>query len=280
MSSSTRRRRLAMLVVAATVPPFLGLHLALGAPRSAVVTGLAWALALLVAGLLQREDRPYTSALGVLVFALAYGAGTATTIVVSGGSRSPFFGLLLALGPCFALIAPELPGVNLGVAALCTGAGVWIQRADGRDAADVALWAALALVVSALAMWAAVLSRRYGERQLELERERREALEALARAEVERLQLEQLAEAGRLAARVSHDVNSPLSAARSNLACLLAEGDIPPEERHAALQETVEAVQKIVDSVARLQAVMWLAGRPAAPDATPPALRLPAAEGD
>jgi signal transduction histidine kinase len=270
LTATARRRRAAMLAVALAMVPFVVVDFTLPPPGVLGLVGSAWTLHVLVGALLQHEAHPRWCAAGVLVATVASAACSVTMIALTGGTTSPLFALLMALAPCIALFFPELPGMALGSAMVAVAAGVAIRVGEGRDALDVGYWGALATAVAGLAVYAAALGRRQAERELALERDRRQALEALARAEVARLQLERLAEAGRLAASVAHDVNGPLSAARSNLAALGREPTLPEEERRAALRDALEAVQRVIETIGRLNTVMWREGRPAAPAASSP----------
>jgi len=278
LSAAAPRRRVATIVAAGAAFPFVVFDVIFLADKRIAAVGAVWTLGLLCGGLLQDRRRPWACAAGVLVAALATQAGTLAMILMTHGSLSPLFGLLVALPPCMSLFYPELPAMALGTAVVSIGGGVAIRLHDGRSALDVGHWAAVAGVVAGLALSSSALVRRHAERQLALERERRQALEALTRAERERHQLEQLAEAGRLAASVAHDVNGPLSAVRSNVACLLDDAGLSEQDRRTALRETQEAVQRIIDTVDRLRSVMWSAGRPAGLGEARTPTPVPAAE--
>lgn len=267
LTASARRRRAGMLAVTLAMVPFVVVDFTMPPLGVLGLVGTGWTLLVLLGALLQHEAHPRWCAGGVLIATVASAAGTVTMIALTGGTISPLFALLMALAPCIALFFPELPGMALGSAVIAVAAGVAIRIGEGRGALDVGYWGALATAVAGLAVYAAALGRRQAERELALERDRRQALEALARAEVARLQLEQLAEAGRLAASVAHDVNGPLSAARSNLAALAREPALPEEERRAALRDAGEAVQRVIETIGCLNTVMWREGRPAAPAA-------------
>jgi signal transduction histidine kinase len=92
------------------------------------------------------------------------------------------------------------------------------------------------------------------------------SLLVLASAERERLQLERLAEVGRLAAAVAHEVSGPLSAIRSNLACLLRDPELAEPDRRAALLDAHAAVEQAIEILERVRTVMWQEGRPASPE--------------
>jgi signal transduction histidine kinase len=87
----------------------------------------------------------------------------------------------------------------------------------------------------------------------------------LLTAAEERYALERFAEVARMAALVSHEVNSPLAAVRTNLACLLDSPDASKGERESILRETAEAVQRISETIGQLRRIS--AGSPRSEDA-------------
>lgn len=256
-SASARRRRAILLAAAAVSAPFVLLELAMPSGGLLALIGCAWCAGMLMAALLQREGHPLGCAGGMLLVCAVWLATSLVKIQLTGGSESPYVALLFAFAPCVALLVPELPGLALVGAVLSTVAGTLVRVSERRSAVDVASWAILASMVAGMAVYAAALARAQAERELRLERERRQALEALSTAERAGLETRQLAEAGRLAAAIAHDVNGPLSAARSNLSCLLEDPALPEDDRRDALRETREAVQRIIDIVGQVEAVMW-----------------------
>ena len=254
-SAEMRRRRLGMVLAAAFIAPFAFFDLALPNGGWIALVGIGWASLLFVGSLFQRDGHRHAANAGVLLAVLVSAGGTTAKVLMNGGSQSLFFGLLFTLAPSVALVVPEIPAAAAGAGVLSICAGTLILLSEGRSLIDVVYWAALGTGIATLSLTAAALARRQFARQLELERERRQALEDLAAAELRRLQLERLAEAGRLAAAVSHEVNNPLAAARANLACLLEELDGPPTERGEVLKETVAAVQRIAQTIGQLRRV-------------------------
>ncbi|HET6436861.1 MAG TPA: histidine kinase dimerization/phospho-acceptor domain-containing protein [Anaeromyxobacter sp.] len=75
---------------------------------------------------------------------------------------------------------------------------------------------------------------------------------AVAAAEV-RQKVERLAEVGRVAAEVSHEVNNPLSAARANITYLAEHVDLTTHERAEILAETAEALKRISTTIGELR---------------------------
>ncbi|HET6414476.1 MAG TPA: histidine kinase dimerization/phospho-acceptor domain-containing protein [Anaeromyxobacter sp.] len=254
-SAEMRRRRLGMVLSAGFIAPFVLLDLGLPHGPWIALVGITWAGVLVAAGLFQRDGHRHAANVWALLAVLVSAGATTAKILMNGGSQSLFFGLLFALAPLAALVGPEIPAAAAGTGALSICVGTWIRISEGRSLLDVVYWGTLGTGIATLSLTAAELARRQFARQLELERERRQALEGLASAEVRRLQLERLAEAGRLAAAVSHEVNNPLAAVRANLACLLEDLDLPAAERSEVLKEMVAAVQRIAETIGQLRRV-------------------------
>jgi DNA-binding response OmpR family regulator len=97
------------------------------------------------------------------------------------------------------------------------------------------------------------------ERRIELERQRREVQQALARARY-------LAGIGETAIAIQHEINNPLTALLGS-AALLKQGLIPPEEAGETLDVIVEQAERIAEVVKRLRglkeprAVEYLGGQ-------------------
>jgi two-component system, NtrC family, sensor kinase len=266
MSTTARRRRAFLVATAGVLLPFVVADALLfpGLRIAAVVA--MWLAALLVGALLQHPRHPLACTVGVILATVASLASSLAMIVMTGGSTSVLFSLLVALPPCVALYFPELPAVAVGAAVVSIGSGATICLREGRSWLDVGYLIAVSIVVDGSAISAAALVRRNTERELARERERSQELEALANAERERLQLERLAEVGRLAAAVAHEVSGPLSAIRSNLACLLRDPELAEPDRRAALLDTHAAVEQVIEIIERVRTVMWQEGRPASPE--------------
>jgi signal transduction histidine kinase len=119
----------------------------------------------------------------------------------------------------------------------------------------VASWIVVSAVMSTLATYGTVASRRLWWREIRIERERTEALSGLAESERRRAESERLADVGRLAAGVAHQVNNPLSAVKSNVRWLGEAGaaGAPEAERREVVADTLAAVDRISEIVADLR---------------------------
>ena len=134
------------------------------------------------------------------------------------------------------------------------GGQVAIHLHEAQPPAVVAYGAMTTLAIGALAVLAATLGRQHQRRELARERERREALEALAASERHRLRAERLAELGRLAATVAHELNSPLAVVLANLAWLQRDPGLRRDEPAEVLRDALESAGQIRAAIARLGA--------------------------
>jgi signal transduction histidine kinase len=128
--------------------------------------------------------------------------------------------------------------------------GAAMRAWEGQPWTQVGAWFLLSTVMSALATWGTLAARTAFRIEMSAERARQRAQEQLAESELQRAQAERLAEVGRLAARVAHEVNNPLAVVKSNVQWLGQFG--PPEvaeERQQVVADTLESVERIVTAV-------------------------------
>jgi signal transduction histidine kinase len=175
---------------------------------------------------------------------------------VTGGLASPYVHLVPTLPLLVAFIYPEESGsaVASGVAcALAIAVGV-------RPLEQAAGWVSALGSATFFGVFGSALFRKAAAAQSEsrLERARREALEKLALAELQRAQSERLATVGRLAASVMHEINNPLAFVRSNLQFIQTEVSAQPlspelrEELEEVFRETrlgMERIQQIIQDL-------------------------------
>jgi signal transduction histidine kinase len=127
---------------------------------------------------------------------------------------------------------------------------------------DLVLVGVRALAASAVALLGSGLQVTTRREELELERGRVLAEEALARSELRRVVAERMAEAGSRAARAAHDMSSPLASLRANVDWLreelsrddLSRANLP--EVHEVLDELRTAVDRLAGEVQDLRATV------------------------
>jgi DNA-binding response OmpR family regulator len=87
---------------------------------------------------------------------------------------------------------------------------------------------------------------------LERVRRNRELGKALAAAEQELVRAERLAAAAELTVTLHHNINNPLMSASADLELLLADPDLPPEQRQQTLRDIQAALHRIRDLVRQI----------------------------
>lgn len=238
----------------------------------AVRTG--WVASLLLGAWLQRPEHPRGARLGAHLAALATGAAVLVIVALTGGTHSVFSGMLLATPFAILVGLPAFPTSAALSGVALVGGGVALRLQEGESLLDVGSWIVVSTAMTVLATYGTVASRRLWWKEVLVERERTEALAGLAESERRRAESERLAEVGRLAAGVAHQVNNPLAAVKANVRWLAqgAAGEVPAEERREVVDDTLAAVERISGIVADLR-------RAAQPDDDPvptPARPLPA----
>lgn len=215
----------------------------------------AWVACILVGAWLQRPERPAGAMLGAHLAAVGTGLGVLLIVAFSGGTRSVFSGMLLATPFAVLVAIPAYPSSAALTGVALLGGGALLRVWEGQPSTDVASWIVVSAVMSTLATYGTVASRRLWWREIRIERERTEALSGLAESERRRAEAERLADVGRLAAGVAHQVNNPLSAVKSNVRWLGESGAAaaPEAERHEVVADTLAAVDRISEIVADLR---------------------------
>ncbi|MFT3913477.1 MAG: histidine kinase dimerization/phospho-acceptor domain-containing protein [Anaeromyxobacteraceae bacterium] len=253
-----RHQRRATLLAAALIAACSPIDL--GQPNAGRVWLLraGWILAALFASWSQQRGRTRLAVAGGHVGGAATGLAVTSIVWLSGGTHSIYEGMFLA-SPFALLVAfPELPSAAAIAGAICAPGGLLVRWSEGQGAFELGAWVLLSTVMTVLAVFGTVMTRRLIADEVAAANARVDAMEALAeseRARVEserrRAEAEALLEAGRLAAGVVHEMSSPLAALRTNLRSLAGE-DLPPAERAEVLADAVEGVEKITDVVSAL----------------------------
>lgn len=198
---------------------------------------------------------------GVRLLSLAAGfvSGAATVVMVaaSGGSHGAYFGYLYAIPFAVGVVLPDEPAAIAMAAAGVVVPGASLLVAEGRTAAFVLVWMSVTSGAGAVASYGSHLYRRLRFTELEAERQRAAAMEALARSERARHRAERLALLGRVAGAVGHEINNPLAVVVLR-AQALAEGRVADpggDEARRSLSQILAAARRIqsgVDDLLRL----------------------------
>ncbi len=140
--------------------------------------------------------------------------------LLTGGVDSGVFHWMLAMPlAVVALIYVDVRAV-VWVSVVCVAWTLGLSLQAGVGTARVIEWSLMQVATGTIAVWSATALRRLINERDEEARARTEALTRLALSEKQRVQSEQLAIVGRLAAGVAHEVNNPLAYVRANLGCL------------------------------------------------------------
>jgi methyl-accepting chemotaxis protein len=140
------------------------------------------------------------------------------------------------------------------------GSGLYLDDVEAAAAAHRhGMLGVVAAIAILLALAGALVERstRHAAESLEREavaHERARVAEELAESERGRLEAERLAEIGRLAAGLAHEVNSPLAVVKSNLSWLRDAGAVrrEPHEWPLAISEALDSTERIARIVANL----------------------------
>jgi signal transduction histidine kinase len=246
-----RHQRRACILGAALIAACYPIDLAQQNTVPVMIIRTLWIATALFGAWAQQPARPGLAMLGGHLTGTITGAAVASIIALSGGSHSVYDGMFLATPFAVLVALPELP-MAAGVAGLQgVLGGLWIRHAEGQPTYALVGWVIVSSAMGILAVYGTVMTRRLFREQVEAALERARALEALMESERRRDEAEELAEAGRVAASVVHDMNSPLAALRTNLRSL-AVGDVEPSERDEVLADAVAGVERITGVVSAL----------------------------
>jgi two-component system, NtrC family, sensor kinase len=154
-----------------------------------------------------------------------------------------------------ALLYEERLAILSGV--VCALGALVIMLADGHEL-NAVVWAGTVGAATFFGVYGSAQFRKAqaAEQEARVERERRESMEKLTKAERYRAQSEKLATVGRLAASVMHEINNPLAFVGSNLEYLRTEvlAQPLPEETRQELQEVFDETRSGMERIRQIVA--------------------------
>jgi two-component system, sensor histidine kinase PhcS len=251
-----RQKQRAVVLMSLSNLPLWGVDVLAAQPRvpwdTLAIRGVWTALTLLTVLALWRllpRRRELNWALTGLLFP---NVALALVIWRLGGSQSPVFAWFCGLP----LLGASLSMGRVYRAVSSAGAslvlGLTILLLEGRPASVVVLWGLLIGAAGLVSVQVSYHSARLKKARSEEEARRRRTQEALVATQTRAQEADRLAQVGRLAAGVAHEVNNPLAFIQANLRFLAEE--LPREGR--SQQECLDAVQETQAGVARIQQIV------------------------
>ncbi|WP_375769309.1 ATP-binding protein [Archangium gephyra] len=174
----------------------------------------------------------------------------------TGGSGSPYMTLVPSVPLLSALVQPQEPKLAIlsGVTSALGALGI-VLVTDGQ-VLNALTWVGTVGAATFFGVYGSSQFRKAqaAEHEARVERERRESMEKLAKAEHTRAQSEKLATVGRLAASVMHEINNPLAFVCSNLEFLRTEvlAQQLPEEARREFQEVFDETRSGVERIRQI----------------------------
>jgi signal transduction histidine kinase len=182
-----------------------------------------------------------------------------------GGSQSPVFAWICALPllGMFLSLGRFYRSIISAAVTLVTGGTLLLL--EGRPASLIAVWGLLITASGLVAVQASYFYAQMKKARAEAEAHRKVAQEALVATQTRAQEADRLAQVGRLAAGVAHEVNNPLAFIQANLRFLAEElprQGRPTEDCLAAVHETQAGVVRIQQIVQDLTALARGAAEP------------------
>jgi signal transduction histidine kinase len=177
-----------------------------------------------------------------------------------GGAHNPLFGWLSVMPVVTLAVSRGEPWQGV-TSTLCTmGVAGVVMGVEGTPPRLMWMWLLLLLGTGAVGMQMSFFYRRVRQARAKAEARQRETEAALLESQARVLQAERLAQVGRLAAGVAHEVKNPLAYVQANLRYLLEEWRQPATGASAtefteALEETMQGVERIHQIVKDLTAM-------------------------
>jgi signal transduction histidine kinase len=270
-------------IAAVAVLAFAAFHASSGGRHAAgaAVARAVWAACLLVSAVaLRHTGRRATAA---LMLGAALVSVVALAVVSWAEYPGPTFAYLLCAPLFVAVLLPDGTGTVAASGVASVAAVVIVARLGGESGRASAEVAFRALAAAGFALLGCSVHARLVEEARAAADARARALAELAESELRRQRVEALAETGSRAARLAHDMSSPLAAVRANLEFLedalrAAPDDAALAEVREALAETRTCAERLSADVAALRAAGQQA--PGGPDVERPAGTPPGRDGE
>jgi two-component system sensor histidine kinase PhcS len=170
-----------------------------------------------------------------------------------GGSQSPAFAWLCALPLLGMSLSMGVLYRSLLSAATSLGVTLGLLLLEGRAASVLAMWGLLIAASGLVAVQASYFYARMKQARTEAEAHRQAAQEALAATQTRVQEADRLAQVGRLAAGVAHEVNNPLAFIQANLRFLAEE---LPRQQGRPVADWLEVVNETQAGVVRIQQIV------------------------
>jgi two-component system, sensor histidine kinase PhcS len=254
---TARQKQQAVVWMAALCLPFWGIDVLAAWPRmpwDTLAIRVAWMVLTLVCfWLLRRFLRSRRGTVGwFLTGVLVPHLALALIISRLGGSQSPVFAWLCALPLMSMSLSMGVMYRSVVSAAASLVSGLALLLLEGRPASVVAVWGLLIAASGWVSVQASAFYARMKKARVVAEAHQRKTQEALVATQTRAQESDRLAQVGRLAAGVAHEVNNPLAFIQANLRFLLEE--LPREGR--ALGDCMEALKETQEGVERIQQIV------------------------
>jgi signal transduction histidine kinase len=245
-----RYRRRTLLLASVLVASSYAIDVFQPRLREVAIVRALWIASILACAAGQRVDRPRLATIASYLGSLATGIAVVAIVALDGGTASIYAGMLIATPFAVLVAMAELPGAAALTGVLCVVGGAAIRGSEGQPWWQIVSWLNLSIVMTVLATWGTVAARRVWRVEVAAARARTEAAERLAESERQRAETEGLAEVGRLASQVAHELNSPLAVVKANIQWLgQSESEHEAAERAEVLADTLRCVDRMVETV-------------------------------
>jgi C4-dicarboxylate-specific signal transduction histidine kinase len=252
-----RRKQRTIMWLAVSNVPFWGLDVLAVAPRipwETLVIRVVWMLLTLLSIWAVRYLPPrHEEATSWLMVELLLPHLSMGLISMGlGGSQSPVFAWLCVLPLLSVALSAGVMHRSVLSATASLAVVIVLLLLEGRSASYVAVWGLLVLATGIVAVQISLFYARMKKAHDHAQAHQRETQAALVAVKTQAQEADRLAQVGRLAAGVAHEVNNPLAFIQANLRFL--EEELPREGRSP--QDCLEALKETQAGVARIQQIV------------------------